>query len=268
MLLTPFLLYVRRWHDLDTARAVAALDRTLHLDERATTAWELLRRNETRAVALLVLREAGERLKDVDARKLFPRSWGWRAYTLVPLAALWLGSTFRGAVSSRAPDRASLPRLPAKLRELARRLQEKAQSAGLPQTLEAGRELEKIAQQGMEAEDQRRSVQERAGRLAGKMAAERKAARQAPFGTAESSRQLADLRAELEAARESFDAADSEGEAWQERLAGLEPVEKAAGPARERKRVEPRRLKAFLDKLERGVAGSSTGARSSTRRSP
>ena len=83
-LLAPCLLFTRRWRDQDTARALAALDKTLRLDERATTAWEFLRRNETKAVALLVLREAGDRLKGFDARALFPRSWGWHCYLLAP----------------------------------------------------------------------------------------------------------------------------------------------------------------------------------------
>jgi MFS family permease len=94
VLLTPCLLFTRRWRDRDTARALAALDRTLRLDERATTAWELLRRNETKAVALLVLRQASDKLTGFDPRALFPRSWGWRGYLLVPLAALWLGMLF------------------------------------------------------------------------------------------------------------------------------------------------------------------------------
>ncbi len=254
VLLTPFLLYVRRWHDLDTARAVAALDRTLHLDERATTAWELLRRNETRAVALLVLREAGERLKDVDARKLFPRSWGWRAYTLVPLAALWLGlNLFEGRFQQSAGP-GEPPALAREARELARRLQEKAQSAGLPQTLEAGRELEKIAQQGVEAKTSDDQFKNELAGFAGKMAAERKAARQAPFGAAESSRQLADLRAELEAARELLDAADSEGGAWEDRLAALSELRKQLERQESASRLSRDDMRAFLDKLDRRVA--------------
>jgi hypothetical protein len=88
------------------------------------------------------------------------------------------------------------------------------------------------------------------------MAAERTAAGQVPFGKAESRQQLDDLRAELEAARESFEASDGEAQSLQERLAGLSQLkrqlDRQQGGARELSRGE---LKALVDKLEQDVTG-------------
>jgi hypothetical protein len=255
--LTPCLLFTRRWRDRDTARALAALDKSLRLDERATTAWELLRRHETKAVALLVLREAAERLRSFDARALFPRSWGWHTWLLVPLLALWLAMLHfdtRFGVHV-VPPRHS-PSLARELHEFARELQKKAQSEALPRTLSAARDLEKIAQRGIDAgtaDETFRSELVAAGR---KMAAERTGSGQPSSDMAASRRELGDLRAELEAARESFVPGDGEAQAWQERLAGLSQLKRQLdarqGGTRELSRGE---LKALVDKLEQEVAG-------------
>jgi hypothetical protein len=255
VLLTPCLLFTGRWRDRDTARALAALDRTLHLDERATTAWEFLRRNETTAVALLVLRQASDRLQSFDARALFPRSWGWRAYSLAPLAALWLAMLFfdpRFQPQGAGPG--DPPSLSQTLREFARRLQEKAQRERLPRTLEAARELEKIAERGMAAGTTDERFRNELAGVSRKMAAARSAAGHAAPGLPESRQQLDDLKAELEAARELMSGA--EGEAWQERLAGLSQIQKQLERQERGARGMSRSdMKALLDKLEREAAG-------------
>ena len=58
-LMAPFFLFRERWRSSDSARALACVDKTLRLDERALTAWEFLERKETRAAALLVFKQAG-----------------------------------------------------------------------------------------------------------------------------------------------------------------------------------------------------------------
>ena len=255
VLVTPCLLFTRRWRDHDTARALAALDRTLHLDERATTAWEFLRRNETKAVALLVLRQASDKLQSFDARALFPRSWGWRAYSLAPLAALWLAMLFFDPrFQPQGVGTGDPPSLSQTLREFARKLQEKAQRERLPRTLEAARELEKIAQRGMAAGTGDERFRNELAALSKKMAAERSAAGHGALGLGESRQQLDDLKAELEAARELMSGA--EGEAWQERLAGFSQIQKQLDRQERGARGMSRSdMKAMLDKLEREVAG-------------
>ena len=256
--LTPCLMFMRRWRDEDTTRALAALDKKLKLDERAITAWGLLRRDETKAVALLVVREAAERLERFDARALFPRAWGWHAWLLLPLLALWLALLHFDTRFDvhRAMPRAS-PTLARELHEFARELEQKAQNESLPKTLEAARELEKIAQRAIDAgtaDDAFKSELAGAGK---KLAAERRGGAQAALDMPASRRELADLKAELEAARESFAASDGEAQALQERLAGLSQLKKQLDQqqqsgARELSRGE---LKALVDKIEQSVTG-------------
>ena len=253
----PCLLLTRRWRDADTARALAALDRKLRLDERGITAWEFLRRNETKAVALLVLRQANEMLEKFDTRALSPRSWSWHAWLLPPLIALWLAMLYFDArfdVHGGAPRQS--PSLARELREFARELQQKAQKEGLPKTLEAARDLEKIAQRGIDGGTADEALKSELAAAGKRIAAQRSGLGQAPFAMSASRRELADLRAELEAARQSFGPGDGEAQDWQERLAGLSQLKKQLdlqpGGARELSRGE---LKALIDKLEQDAAG-------------
>jgi len=257
VVLTPYLLFTRRWRDSDTTRVLAALDRTLRLDERATTAWELLRRNETKAAALLVLRQASEMLASFDARALFPRSWDWHGYLLAPLIAVWLAMLFfdlRFQPHVVAP--APAPLLAQELRAYARELQEKARRAGLPKTLEAARALEESAKRAIDERTADRQFRSELAGLGEKIAADRSAARQTVAGMAQSRRELDDLKAELQAARESFDPVAGDAQRWQERLAGLSQLkrelDRQKGGAQGMSGAE---MEAFLEKLERDVAG-------------
>jgi hypothetical protein len=252
----PCLLFMRRWREEDTARALAALDKRLRLDERATTAWDLLRRNETGAAARLVVRQASERLESGDMRALFPRSRDWRFWLLPPLIALWLALLHFDArfdlLGGTQP--ASSP-LAYELREFARELEQKAERERLPKTLAAARELEKIARRAIETGAADETLKRELAGTGQKIAAERKALGQTPFAGSASKRELGDLRAELEAARESFGTADAEAQSWQERLAGMSQLKKQLdaqpGGARELSRSE---LKGVLDKLEENAA--------------
>ena len=98
-------------------------------------------RNETRAAALMVLKQAGEKLTNLDPKALFRRSWSWQAYCALPLLLLWLGLLwfdiglrFDSGVQLSAPKT-----LAQKLREFSRELQEKAKNEGL-QRASVGRE--------------------------------------------------------------------------------------------------------------------------------
>ncbi len=69
--------------------------------------------------------------------------------------------------------------------------------------------------------------------MAKKMAARKEcAAGKPPLGMAESRRELDDLRAELEAARESFKSADGEAQSLAGASRRFDPVEKTTGPAK------------------------------------
>ena len=259
-------LFFRPWGPRDSARALARVDKTLRLDERTLTAWELLERHSSSAAALLVMKEAGEKLKSVNPTALSRRSWSWQAVLISPLLLLWLAlvwfdvdTHFGSRLQSPPPEKA----LAQQLREFSLALQEKAKREGLRESLQVGRELEQAAQKGMDANTTDEHFKsELAGikkriEAAGKSAADR---RQALI--AESEQQLMDLKAELEAAQDLLDlpeAAKARGEPGRpglDRLASLPQLKRQfdrEGQARQSPGQEE--LKSYLDRLEQQVTG-------------
>jgi hypothetical protein len=255
--LAAYFFFTRRWRDLDTSRSLAALDKRLHLDERVTTAWELLRRAETKAVAALVLRQADAGLRSLEPRELFPRTWSWHGYFIVPLLGLWLALLwFDGGPKADAVGPGAPSALSQKLREFARQLQQKAQSEGLPQALKTGRELEKLAQRGIDAKSPDEQLKTELQGMARKMASQRSTAGDAPFAAAESRQDLEDLRAEIEGARDLLNPSGGATQPWQDQLDGLTQLQKQLGSHDQGTHGQSReQLKTFLDKLEKQVTG-------------
>ena len=263
-LMAPFFLGRGRWRPVDSARALARVDKTLRLDERALTAWELLERNETRAAALMVLKQAGEKLTNLDPKALFRRSWSWQAYCALPLLLLWLGLLwfdvglrFDSGVQLSAPKTVAQ-----KLREFSRELQEKAKNEGLYESFRVGRELEQVAQKGIEAKTSDEKFKADLAGMQNKIAATGKsAAEQQSLSAAESQQDLRDLKAELEAARDLLNAdtakgAQELGKQWLDQLATLPQLKKQferEGQAGQS--LSQNELKSFLDKLEKQATG-------------
>ena len=264
-LMAPFFLGRGRWRLVDSARALARVDKTLRLDERALTAWELLERNETRAAALMVLKQAGEKLTNLDPKALFRRSWSWQAYCALPLLLLWLGLLwfdvglrFDSGVQLSAPKTVAQ-----KLREFSRELQEKAKNEGLHESFRVGRELEQVAQKGIEAKTGDEKFKADLAGMQNKIATMGKsAAEQQSLSAAESQQDLRDLKAELEAARDLLNIADTAkgaqelGKQWLDQLATLPQLKKQferEGQAGQS--LSQNELKSFLDKLEKQATG-------------
>jgi hypothetical protein len=258
--MAPFFLVRGYWGLADSARALARIDKTLRLDERTLTAWELLERNETRAAALMVLKQAGEKLANLDPQALFRRNWSWQAYCALPLLLLWLGLLwfdvglrFDGGVQFSPPQTVAQ-----RLREFSRTLQEKAKNEGLDESLRVGRELEQLAQKGIDEKtgDERfkadlAGVQNKIATM-GKSAAE-----QQPLSASESQQDLRDLKAELEAARDLLNIEDATkgsrelGKQWLDQLATLPQLKKQferEGQAGQS--LSQSDLKSLLDKLD------------------
>lgn len=255
-LIAPALFYARRWREPDTARSLAALDKALSSGERVTTAWELTRRNDTRAVALLVLRQACERVRDAEVRALFPRRWNKRDFLVIPLFALWLALLL---FESRYTYRGSAPQEPTtvarELRDFARRLQEKARAEGLPKTIEAARELEQLAQRGIAANTSENAFQREIAKAQQKIAADAQAAAKASSGASGSQRQLEDLKTELQTARDWLAAGASASQSWDEVLGKLSEVRRQGEwqQGQGGKELSRSEIGAFLDKLEQRV---------------
>jgi hypothetical protein len=265
VLLAPFFFLRRRWLSADSVRALARVDNALGLDERAVTAWELLERHETRAAAALVLKEAAEKLKPLNPRMLFRRSWSWQACLAVPLLVLWLGLLwfdvdlqFEGAAQHLAPKT-----MAQSLREFARDIQEKAKEGGLQESLKMGRELEQVAQKGIDAKtDDNKFKAELAGMTKKIETMGKSAAKSESLSAAESQQDLKDLKTELEAAADLLNIPDVAkgpqelGNQWLDRLATLPQLKKQfelqnqAGQS-----LSQNELKSFLDKLEKQTTG-------------
>jgi hypothetical protein len=260
--LAPVFLIMQRWRLDDTARAVARVDKTLRLDERTLTAWELLERNETRAAALWVLKEAGEKLAAVDPRALLRRNWSWQARLALPLLAVWLGLVWLGVglhLDSVAEFSANKT-LAQKLREFSRDLQERAKMEGLQESLRMGRELEQLAQKSIEAKtDDERLKTELAGMK--KQAETTAKSGDQSLSGAGSQQDLRDLKAELEAARDILNmpaakGTEELGKQWLDQLATLPQLKRQFDLQNQKGgNFGHNDLKSFLDKLEKQATG-------------
>jgi hypothetical protein len=260
--LAPFFFHRRRWSAPDGARGAASLDKTLGLEERAVTAWELSARDATSAAAQLVFKQAEEKLRSIQPRALFPRRAGWPAYLALPLFALWLTVLWLDFDRWNDHGRSSGPQsLAQKAREFSRELQEKAKNEGLRDSLKMGQELEKVARKGVDDKTADEQFKKELAAMSQKFDDAAKSGGNRD-SVAESQQSLKDLQAELAAARDLAQlpdlpkGAEELGRQWAERLATMpqlkRQMDKSAhagqGPAQ-------RDLKAFLDQLERQVSG-------------
>ena len=263
--LAPYFFVRRRWRREDSARVLVDLDKALHSDERAITAWELIASKEHRPAALLVLEQAADRLKTVDPKSLFHRSRRWHDYALVPLLLVWGGLLWFDVDVRLRPD-VHVPAqqgLAEKLRQFSRELQEKAGSEGLRQSLQVGRELEKTAQKNIEAKIADEQFKSELSGISSKVEAIGKSIGNQPtFATSESSHSLKDLKAELEAAQELLNLPESAkgertvGQSSLDRLANLPQLNRQLDRQGEANRsLNEDELKSFLDSMEKQVTG-------------
>ena len=261
-LFAPIVILPQRWNSQDEIRALVQLDKSLRLDERAVTAWEALRRGETRAAALLVIKQAGDKLAAFNPREALPRRPSWQAYSVLPLLALWSALLWFDFGTPRTGDGLRAPQTVAhKLKEFARELQEKAKGDGLKESLRAGKELEKLAQQGLDKKSGDEQLKKAIAGAAQKLAdAGKQAAEGASLATAQSEQSLRDLKAELEAARDLFNsggaaqATREQESSWLDRLAALPQLKRQLDKeARGGQPMGEREMKSFLDKMDNRV---------------
>jgi len=263
--LAPVLFYRQRWALQDAVRALARLDKSLGLDERAITAWELSRRSESGGASQLVFKQAHERLRQVDMRRLFPRHWRWPAYLVLPLFVLWFTLLWLDFDHWAMDRRSSLgsQTLAHRARQYSRELQEKAKSEGLRESLRLGQEIEKAAQKSIDNKRADESFKKELAGVAKKFDDQSKTgAGQESFTSGASQQSLKDLKAELEAARDFSQMGDfpegseEQSRQWMERLAAMPQLKRQLDQA-ERAGQGPgeNQLKSFLDKLDQQVTG-------------
>ena len=262
--LAPFFFYRRRWARRDDARAAASLDKTLGLEERAVTAWELSAREETSAAAQFVFQQAQEKLRTVEPRRVFPRRWSWPAYAVLPLCTVWFTLLWLDVDRWNDQGRSTGPQtLAQKAREFSREFQEKAKNEGLRESLKMGQELERAARKGIENKIADETFKKELAGITKKFdAAAKSGADRDSFSAAESRQSLKDLQAELAAARDLAElpdlpkGAEELGRQLAERLGTMPQLKRQMDKA-ERSGHGPaqRDLKSFLDQLDRQVSG-------------
>jgi hypothetical protein len=263
IVLAPCWFYLRRWRKGDETRTLTAIDKTLRLEERAITAWDLIARKEIAGAAQLVLRQAEDKLRGADPRTLFPRRGDWPTYMLLPLMALWFGLLWfdvdrRGFEASRSPAP-----LAQTVREFSRQMADKAKSEGLRQSLKMAEELAKIAEHNLRGKsDDEQLKKELAGATKKLDALGNSPVDKANFAIAESEQSLKDLRAELEAVQDLFNLPETSkstqdlAQQWLDRLASLPQLNRQLGR-------EPQKgqglgedgLKEFLKRMDQQVTG-------------
>jgi hypothetical protein len=258
--IAPFVFFNRRWRPQDSIRAVAQTDKALRLEERAITAWEVLARRERSAAEDLVVTQTEERLKAVDVKTLFQRQLDWQGYLLLPLFIVWLALLgFDAGVSVNRGLSLPLPHsLAHKLREFSRELQQKAQDEGLREAMQVGRELEKIAQQGIDTKATDERFKSELSGMANQLKS-REPAESGPFSAAESQQAIRDLKSELEAARDLLNFPNAQErqlqEQWLDRLGGFPQLKRQLDKQDHGGQgLSQSELKSFLDRLERQVS--------------
>ncbi|MGH7773041.1 MAG: hypothetical protein ACREQA_12505 [Candidatus Binatia bacterium] len=264
LVLAPGFFLMRPWGSRESLRAVFVLDKALHLEERAVTAWEILSRKEKKAAELLVLKEAGEGLKEVDPKVLFKRHLTWHAFFAPPLLLLWLllvwldigGHSWRKIKSYRSASVAQ------KLKDFSHDLQERAKSQGLTQSLKMAQALDEVAEKSLRGEMSEKKLGEDLTGMVnevedmGRGAAEES---DLPFPTA-TTEGLLDLKAELETLKHPL---TLPGSARQEETIKSDLLERLGVLPRLREAIKKgllsvdkpgeKGLERFLDRLEKGV---------------
>lgn len=256
--------FLRPWRDRESLRSVFLLDKTLRLEERAITAWEIVGRREKGGAERLVLEEAGEKLRGVDPKELFRRQNSWHALLTPPLLLLWLAAFWLdvGLYLGTGVRGSQFVSLAQKLKEFSRDLQERAQSQGLTESRKVARALEEVAERRLGGKVGEKELKEHLTGMARRI--ERmgqKVLEEFHLHFSAATREtLLDLKAELQASKPTLfpESARREGNPAQEILGRLSPfprlreeVEKAL---LSREKPDEKELHRFLDKLETDIA--------------
>lgn len=157
LLISVLLFVLRGWSDGKFVATLNRLDHKLELQERAVTAWEILRRSEERPWDRLVLEDAETKLQGVSFRSLFARQLGWFAYVapvllIILLLSPWLTVNVPPAESSGAASLAQ------QVKELATQLAQEARDDELAESLRVAEELAQVAEKELRGDSGEREL--------------------------------------------------------------------------------------------------------------
>ncbi len=150
LVLTLGIMLYHPWGSKEYLGAILQLDRKLHLQERALTTWEILKRGGRRPAELLVLEDTAARLKTVDVKGLFERRLSWHVFVAFPVLFLWALLTWFGVDFhldwGRESRELSMAR---KLKDYSVGLHDRAKEDKLTESLDVARTLEEVADKGL-----------------------------------------------------------------------------------------------------------------------
>ena len=143
----------RPWGVRDSLDIVLRLDRSLRLQERVLTAWEIIRRGVRQPAEWSVIESADTDLQSVNVEGLFKRDLSWQFYLTLPLLFLWLWIAwfgiefiFRRGLETKATAVAK------ELKDYTENLRTRAEGDQLVETLKAADSLEELADRGLNKE--------------------------------------------------------------------------------------------------------------------
>ncbi|TAK04393.1 hypothetical protein EPO44_06945 [bacterium] len=263
LLLAPAFFLLRPWGRREWLRALFLLDKTLRLEARAITAWEILGRRERKPGESLVLREAAAGLRNVDPKTLFKRQRSWQEIFALPLLLLWLLFVWFGAGldSGEAARGSRFPSLAQKLKGFSRDLQDRAKSQGLTETLKVARGLEEAAEKGLKGEISEKKLSEDLAGMVSKIDGILPGAKEADLLFSGVTREgLLDLKAEMEVFKSASSPRGSDSREEKRSAAMLAKIGTLPRLSEEMtKRLQPHEemgeeeLRSLLEKLEKSA---------------
>ncbi len=254
----------RPWGSREALRAISLVDKTLRLQERAVTAWEIVGRRERGPAEELVLVETAANLRSVDMRGLFQRQLSWHVFLVPPLLLLWVllawfdvdlhFDWFQGSKAVSVAHR---------LKEFSHGLKERARKEELAESLKMARALEEIAEKGLQGEIGEEKLKEDLSTavhgIGGQgQAASRESGVSLPSLSMEA---LSGLKADLKKFQEALSLPESQlGRGMQlsdiaDRLAGLSPFRGEIGEGLlSTEKLERGEVAEYLDRLRSKIA--------------
>lgn len=205
---------LRRWGMKESLQVLFLLDKTLNLEERAITAWEILGRTGRRTPELLVLAETAERLKGIDFKRLLKKPLPWQAFALPPLlllllSLLWIGV---GVVSEKDSKAFQARTLAQQIKEFSHAVKERARSEGLAESLRVASAVEELAEKRLEGQMSEKKLADELSGLATEIEKMDFTAPPSQVSLSSATREsLADLTMELETLKQTL----SSPEKWQ-----------------------------------------------------
>jgi len=261
LILAPAFFLLRPGRSKESLQAVFLLDKALHLEERAITAWDILARKQTKPPELLVLKEAGEKITGIDVRALLKRHRTWHVFFAPPLLLVWLLLIWIdiGVHLEKGLGRTQLASVAQKLREFALGLEERARSEGLKDSLKVAHALRDVAEKSVRGEMSEKKLSKDLAGIVGKIEVPVDQTVASDLFSMAPRQGLLDLKAELELFK-SFAAPDAHGQEdrlgpeFLQRLSALprlsEEIEKLGSSV---EKLGGKELRRVLDKIERDV---------------